>query len=246
MCCFSRPVKSVTDTNIFARSAGKERQFIVYSMKLNTESDLAMILPLPTPKGSADDSVKFISFEKYPKFFDDLDARFPKEINKNLPRGGLALGGVGALPVVQVGSFVASFVPSVKDFARLDDIFRLPAQTWDALPQYNESGFAVFQLKKGEKKIHPMAFDFPRANPKKLFFPTVHIHDGKVHEKAGFDHTLYAQASAGEDLVAWNESPQPAELFMKKLKEIGNVVDGKDHVYRKRMIGMLKNEDLYL
>ena len=38
-----------------------------------------------------------------------------------------------------------------------------------------------------------MAFDFPRA-AKKLFFPTVHIHDGKVHDKADFDHALYCQA----------------------------------------------------
>jgi hypothetical protein len=31
------------------------------------------------------------------------------------------------------------------------------------------------------RQVHPMAFDFPRRNPDLLYFPTVHIHDRKVH-----------------------------------------------------------------
>jgi hypothetical protein len=89
-----------------------------------------------------------------------------------------------------------------------------------------------------------MAFDFPRANPKKLFFPTVHVHDGKVEAKAHFDHTLYAQASGGETLVDWEESPQPAELFLKKLDQAHGIVDPKEHAYRKTLRGDLKNEDV--
>jgi hypothetical protein len=38
-----------------------------------------------------------------------------------------------------------------------------------------------------------MALSFPVREGGKLFFPTVHIHDGKVHPTERFDHTLYAQ-----------------------------------------------------
>lgn len=251
MCCFSRPVKRVFGTNIFARGSTKGRQFIVYSMSLMAEEDLAMILPLPVPAKTADDAVKFIDLSKFPKFFADLRAGFPEEPAKNDSRRPLALGGGGGiadpLKVVQVGSFEASFVPTVKDFDRLDERFRLPTGVWDKLPGYKNHGFAVFKLKKGESKVHPMAFEFPRANPKKLFFPTVHIHDGQVHAKADFDHALYCQHDADNDeavtIFDWRESPQPAGLFMK-IDAAQGIVDKNAHCYLREMHGMLKNEDL--
>jgi hypothetical protein len=49
MCCFSRHVEMVSNTNIFARSSEGSRQFIVYGMSIQTTEDLAMILPIPTP-----------------------------------------------------------------------------------------------------------------------------------------------------------------------------------------------------
>ena len=39
MCCFSRPVDRVANTNIFARSAKEGRQFLVYSMTLSAKED---------------------------------------------------------------------------------------------------------------------------------------------------------------------------------------------------------------
>src|SRR5262245_34353387 len=185
MCCFSRRVEKVANTSIFARASKDDRQYLVYSMTLSAKEDLAMILPIPTPKNTDEDAVKFISLKDYPAFFKDMARGF-------VPPGA-ALGGRGKkksdspepkLKVVEVGSFEASFVPGVRDFARLDERFRLPAGTWDDLPAYKEFGFAVFKLKSGEKEIHPMAFEFPRRNKKELFFPTVHIHDGKVHKSA--------------------------------------------------------------
>lgn len=243
MCCFSGKVQLVADTNIFARSAKDGRQFLVYSMKLDTKSEVAMILPIPTPKDSKEDAVKFINLEKYANFFDELRKGFPVPQTKN------GVGGRGEAPslglkVVEVGSFIASFVPAIKDFARLDAKFRLDSSVWDKLPQYKEWGFAVFQLKKGEQKVHPMAFEFPRAVPKTLFFPTVHIHDGTVHEKAKFDHMLFAQFTNGEMIPDWEESPQPAEMFLTKLDKAEGIIEGKEHVYRKTMKGMLRNTDV--
>ena len=121
MCCFSRPVKSVTSTNIFARSAQKERQFLVYEMKLAADEDLAMILPLPVPAKSAEDAVRFVSLEDYPEFFKDLAAGFPAPESKSRGDGAPALGKAEKpLAVVEVGAFEASFVPTVDDFSRLD------------------------------------------------------------------------------------------------------------------------------
>ena len=40
---------------------------------------------------------------------------------------------------------------------------------------------------------HPMAFAFETRMLNALFFPTVHIHDGKIHPREEFDHTLYMQ-----------------------------------------------------
>ena len=242
MCCFSKHVEVVADTNIFARASTEGRQFLVYSMQFKSGEDLAMILPLPTPKASAEDAVKFISLKNYETFFSDMRKGFPEPPPP--PRKG-ARGGGGQLVVVEVGDFIASFVPTIKDFARLDEKFRLPDGVWEKLPQYKEFGFAVFKLKKPEKgqsKVHPMAFEFPRLDKKVLFFPTVHIHDGKVSEKAKFDHSLFCQVS-GDAPLKWEESPKLADQFMK-VKETEGIVDGDAHVYRKLMKGTFANKDV--
>ena len=135
-------------------------------------------------------------------------------------------------------------MPTLKAFDRLDEAFKLPTKIWDGLPQYKDASFAVFQLKKGEKKVHPMAFEFPRRDPKTLFFPTVHIHDGTVHEKEKFDHVLYAQFESAP--MAWEESKQLAGQILSKPNDLHGIVDAKGHVYRKRMVGLLKNEDVYV
>jgi hypothetical protein len=241
MCCFSRAVERVSNTSIFARRSKGSGQNLVYSMLLAAREDLAMILPLPVPKGTGEDALQFISLEGYPDFFADLQTGFPQR--KVLAAGVKKAESKQKLAVVDVGSFEASFVPAVKDFERLDERFRLPRSTWDHLPAYADFGFAVFKLKAGRKKIHPMAFEFPRRDEKHLFFPTVHIHDGKVHATAEFDHVLYAQPSGDADLVLWEESSSPARDFVKVARARG-IVAADEHVYRLRVAGRRKNEDI--
>lgn len=250
MCCFSGHVERVADTSIFARSVDKGRQILVYAMTIETRSDVAMILPLPVPAGSPEDAVRFINLKEYPDFFVDLKAGFPEPVSRGVAPSAATPALKAEAPkleVVQVGEFEASFVPAVKDFGRLDARFRLPDQTWEQLPAYKDYGFAVFKLKATATEIHPMAFEFPRANPKQLFFPTVHIHDGKVHPKATFDHALYCQKRDGErlSLPDWRESDRTAAQFMKGSKAAG-VVDGARHCYLKQIRGERKNEDIVL
>lgn len=247
MCCFSRPVDSVSATNIFARSGAGGRQFIAYSMTLRAGEDLAMILPLPVKPGGGGKAVEFISLKDYPEFFADMKKGFP-ELPPPAPiTRSFSAAAASKLAVISVGNFDASFVPTIADFARLDERFRLPADAWEKLPAYKNHGFAVFKLKLGSASVHPMAFSFPRANPAELFFPTVHIHDGKVHKKAAFDHMLYCQRGAADQftLLDWDESVRPVGLYMQAVKA-GPLLDSGEHCYRRRLNGTLPNEDFVL
>ncbi len=242
MCCFSSEIESVKNTRIFARLDTKGRQFVIYAMSIKSKEDIAMVLPLPVLPGEGEQAVTFINLEKYPKLFDDMARGFPE----TLPAAdaiGEARPAVAAavLEVKQVGAFEASFVPAAADFDRLDKRFRLPEGTWDKLPGYKGFGFAVFKLRKGEHAVHPMAFSFPSAAPDRIFFPTLHIHDGEVHPKADFDHTLYCQGS-GLKHGEWRESPGIAMQFMNTALTKG-IVYGGLHVYKRTLNGELANTD---
>lgn len=248
MCCFSRPVERVSKTRIFARCIAAETQALVYQMNLKASEDLAMILPLPVHPGQRAEAVEFVNLEDYPEFFADLAKAFPVVMpaSDSLSWRKGPNSQSAPLPVEQVGAFEASYVPRVADFPRLDERFRLPAGTWDKLPAYQDYGFAVFKLKPGEKKIHPMAMTFRTALTGTLFFPTVHIHDGLVHDKEDFDHTLYAQGwtnalLGGQD---WEESPGLAEGAVK-VKNTKGLVWGGGHLYRREIRGKRKNEDIF-
>lgn len=248
MCCFSRKVELVKGTSIFARESEKSRQFLVYEMTFKAAEDLAMVLPLPVPHQTAEKSVRFINLEKYPDFFKDLATGFPNASVKAASMGSGSFGGGTPSPkleVVSVGAFEASFIPTVGDFSRLEDRFRLPDGTWEKLPRYKNYGFAVFKLKQDVRKTHPMAFEFPRANPDQLFFPTVHIHDGQIHDRAAFDHTLYAQFGEHRpnSIHVWTESTQPVGMVLK-IDKCEDLVDEEAHAYMRVIRGVRKNADV--
>lgn len=262
MCCFSvvspigmiarlfsllAPPVHVSATNIFARMAAPGEQVLAYSMNIDTKQPVAMILPLPVVVGSGEDAVKFVSLEKQPRMFERLHALF--EIMQPAARkGGFSISLSAPRPklvVHEVGSFIASYVPTRADFTRLDERFRIPDVLFDAVPHYVDYGFAVFQFAPGKKTVHPMAMRFPTRAPDKLFFPTVHVHDGRFKPKAKFDHALYYQTprriQVGEympygafenDAVGWavpNDSyeglvsPNDAIMMRKLHKRLPNV-----------------------
>lgn len=246
MCCFSGNVKFVRGTCIFTRMTEPGRQCIVYQMEMAADAEVAMILPLPVAAGSGDQALSFIDLSKYPNFFKDLATGFPRPMPRASFSGGPAVASA-PLEVKQVGAFEASFVPTVKDFERLDTRFRLPTDVWQSLPQYADHGFAVFKLRAGEHRVHPMAFTFPTRHADRLFFPTVHIHDGKVHEEEDFDHYLYCQVGSPGLFATlhWEESPTLASSFAK-VALAQKLIDPTGHVYRKSLTGKMKNEDIIL
>jgi len=251
MCCFSvaspvgwfqrlfPPKVHVSKTNIFARMIEPGRQALAYGMNLEATREIAMVLPLPVVPGSGEDAVTFIDLHEHPRMFDDLAALF--HVLQPLSRKGgpsRSLGFAPKLVVHKVGSFIASYVPTRADFVRLDPRFRLPEVLFDAVPAYADHGFAVFQLEPGKVTVHPMAMRFPTRDPQRLFFPTVHVHDGRFHATAKFDHALYYQRESGVpgDMV----SP------LKPHKTYAGLVEPELPVIRRLLHARLPNADHWI
>lgn len=87
-----------------------------------------------------------------------------------------------------------------------------------------------------------MAFDFPRRDPSSLFFPTVHVHDGAVHEEASFDHHLYCQLADVSEVASWESSAGPLGGFVDVERAAG-LVDGDAYCFRRQLVGVLPNRD---
>ena len=253
MCCFSvprpgvlarlkGPALHVANTRIFARHLDDTWQGLAYAMDLSVGSDVAMILPLPVAPGAGEAGLEFIDLSAAPKLFEQLADGFPVPAAA-MPRSR-SLAPAAPRPrlkVHAVGSFDASFVPAVDDFDRLDPRFQLPRETWDAIPAVADFGFAVFMLRKGQRqRVHPMGLRFRRRDAR-LFFPTVHIHDGQVHPNADFDHTLYAQGIVDE---AWGPSFAPAEQFVD-IDTCGGLVQGDRRVFSLTLAGRRPNADTW-
>jgi hypothetical protein len=247
MCIFSQSVRHVSKTRVYARIKG-ERQHLVYEMRLASETDLAMILPLPT-KTAGEDQVSFVALSEYEGFFEDVERCFPRPVSRGL--GDLAMAGRGGAPLVvhRVGAFDASFVPGRADFRRLDPRFRLADDVWRQLPAYSDFGFAVFQLRAGDAGVHPMALSFATRNPDAIYFPTTHVHDGTVHPVAQFDHSLYAQGEReSRDWVRGSVLPSKVMKFGNFLisDRTKGLVDAHAPIAGRDLYGAFPNEDIWV
>lgn len=213
MCCFSQPVERVEETRIYARPQG-ERQLIVYELKLLARGDLAMVLPIPVADRH-ENAITFVDLSSSPGFFTTLARAFGPL--RRVARAGRGVEATANLAVHRVGAFEASFVPRALDFDRLDPRFAIPSALWATVPEVRDYGFVVFKLRGAApeprtvdgasptlRAFHPMAFWFPRADRERVFFPTLHVHDGSVRSHAHFDHVLYTQTEAPQP--SWERS----------------------------------------
>ena len=225
-------------------------------MNYESRDDNAMILPVPIKLPAHGDRLRFVDLNEYDEFFDDLAAGFPYSVpsfNIGCSSEIDAVSG-NVLEIFEVGNYIASFVPKLADFSRLDERFRLPESTWSQIPNYATYGFAVFQLAAGALTPHPMAFEFEIGDDS-IYFPTMHIHDGQVHDSEEFDHVIYLQ-HAGFDSRAYGyqnsdvadkstglvRSKYVAKHFCDMNRSNG-VVDGDLLVHRKTIRGVLPNRD---
>jgi hypothetical protein len=200
MCIISLPVERVNATKIFSCFTEDEgRQFVIYSNQVTTDEDYnMMILPVPNPA-----SVDLINLNHYPNFFEDCQKNF----YYSTPRQDYNTRSMSAsfdryerppLPVYNVGSYVASIVPSVSDFDRLNprhfpvssDLRQILGRQYDS-----EFGFICCRLKSGNHTYHPFAYSHDRHTSRLLFIPTFHYHPHDVgsvrHVDADWDHVIY-------------------------------------------------------
>lgn len=239
MCIFSGRSHTlvVSGTRIFGRRDGS-RQALAYEMTLRAREEVAMVLPLPAR--GAEDAVTFVDLSDYPTLFDDLalavgDEGWALAVPQPAKRAAPL-----QLVVHEVGAFVASFVPSIAEFHRLDPRFRLDDSIWRALPGYHDWGFAVFQLQRGDRRVHPIALWLEARDPGRLFFPTVHVHDGFVHPRADFDHELYWQ---GPPAPGAQTSQGPLDALGVKRAQ-GLLV--AERVHRRTIRGAHPNADVWI
>ena len=240
MCCIMPRVERVFNTNLFARLSGKKTQFLVYQMTYEAKNPVAMILPIPVALPARENAVRFLNLKPYPTFFTDLRQAFPAP---------MAFGRAShddskaaePIRVETVGDFEASFVPSQRDFHRVDPRFRISKSAFQKLPQYRDYGFVVFQFKETHGTPHPMAFEFPTRNASQLYFPTVHVHDGLVHPREHFDHMLYYQGGGVEGM----RSDGAASKHVAIEKTLG-IVEGRLVLQRVPLEGYLPNRDWWL
>jgi hypothetical protein len=257
MCCFSAKTE-VHGTSIFARLTKPGVQALAYQMTYKASEPTAMILPLPVALPAREDSVRFVDLKAYPDFFSSLDAGFP-HVERSSLFGSKSAAAVppSQLAVHEVGDFIASFVPTVADFDRVDARFVISKDVWAKIPAYKDYGFAVFQLEELSGAPHPMAFELHSRLAETVFFPTVHIHDGTVHDTDQFDHALYLQASAFDGRVSDYDGPDaidkhtgfvrsklPARDFADAARAKG-LIDPSLLVHKVTMSGTLPNRDTF-
>ncbi len=215
MCCFSGPVTSVSGTKIFASmrvllaTEGERAQILAYEAMVTTEASNAMVLPIPVRPDVGADGIVLLDMSSVPDFFLVL-FRLVEAGTPRLPTFSAPFP-QPQLTVHRVGAYDVSIVPTIEDFGRLSSLFRLgPSRSPVGLgvsleqPQgllqvfrqrYPGHSFVVCQIAPGKVDLHPFGVMFLPRHPDHLFFPTLHIHDGALHEKAHFDHQIFAQGA---------------------------------------------------
>ena len=217
-----------------------------------------MVLPVPVVlKGPA--NFEFLDLSKVPSLFEQFQEAWVGhglfDCAEDTPQRE-------PIAVVQVGNFDASFLPSQSDFQRLDSRFRLDPEVLSQLPQYGDFGFAVFQLRPGHQQVHPMGFSFHTRMPKHLFFPTVHVHDGELHDRERFDHVLFCQTktdlekSPHPDCLSntqvpgsrpfgnWELSLDGLGSFVEEPSAVKSLMSLESRGYRRYLVGPWKNVDI--
>jgi hypothetical protein len=233
MCIISGNVHKVAKTNIFvAPLEDGQRQLTVYSNVVDLSEDQGvMVLPLPFPPGRptrnhpqvGSAQVEFVDLTAYPQLFDDLKSitldLAPNPIGKS--RGGG--GGGKSLAVVDVGSYKASFVPTMADFKHLDSSeFPVKPEVLQFMrSQYQEdrTAFVVCRLQKS-KAYHPFGY-IHFITDQRMFIPTMHYHydaDSGM-EEVDWDHSIYIWNSllADEDCCSKVFVNQKIDQVLQKL-----------------------------
>jgi hypothetical protein len=96
-----------------------------------------------------------------------------------------------------------------------------------------------------------MAFLFPTRRPDALFFPTLHVHDGKFHPTAEFDHVLYFQGTTRPFRFRGGPEEETtgamtARECLVRAEATGGLVEGDRPLSRVAITGRHLNADTWI
>ncbi len=234
MCIIQGGAKLVADTKILVAPIvssidAEPQQFTVYCNKVSLEAKQgAMILPFPKS------ACTFFDLSEYKGLFDDLNMMWPRS------RGGSTKS--HHLEIQQVGSYKASVVPDIADFARLSDIFVIDHRVKRFIQKCYPAGYSfVVCLLDQEKEYHPFGYIHGRPSADKLFIPTMHFHQHSGRH-VDWDHEIYTVNSRMLDVpymfqkeIGKPSLSQPDKLpaNMEPIQTIYGYKTGPPHTYNR-------------
>lgn len=220
MCIITGPVRSVQQTKIFVMPStdihmegeGQEqRQLTVYKNNVHTVSENMMILPVPWPE-----TVRFEEefMKTYPTLFTDLEKslyRFSSPTQTqtlSFTRSAVST----PLPVLKVGSYEVSVVPSAKELSNLNtSVFSLSPELKGLLAAHYSApfGFLCCKLRAGLQSYEPLAYSHRRWKQTSLFVPTMHYHAHvEVASRDVLGYSYFGEVSSASGLAAVEKDPE--------------------------------------
>jgi hypothetical protein len=94
-----------------------------------------------------------------------------------------------------------------------------------------------------------MAFSFRTRDPSTLFFPTVHVHDGRFHEEAEFDHIFYTQNEPKRARARswptefWMPGSEAASRYLS-VRHTHSLVNPNAQCLQASLVGAWRNSDI--
>lgn len=194
------PARSAEDAVRFINLESASHFFSRLDRLFHHENELFFSSPGPAPAAPLavyDVGCFEASFVPGVDKFDRLDPRFrlPRDVWARAPQysdWGFAVFQLKAKVAADPGWQRESLLPQSPQAKR-------PGSTADAIPRDHDATGEELPT----RLFHPMAFEFPRRDVSRLFFPTLHIHDGAIHPQARFDHALYGQVGKKSPLLAF-------------------------------------------
>lgn len=203
MCIIAGEVRQVSNTNILVapmktkNAQGGDRQLTVYCNSVTTKNRGAMILPFPARQVLGDETAgcEFFDLSNYTHLFHDLkDLCWPAYFTSQSSMT-FSNSATPQLKVYDVGSYKASIVPHVRDFQRLNQLYRIsPALIHFMQNQYPQHfSFVVCQLDVN-KTYHPFGYIHDMLPNNQMFIPTMHWHQHESLDTASrvdWDHQIF-------------------------------------------------------
>lgn len=218
MCIIQGDNPNVKKTRILVAPIDSFWQFTMYGNEVSFQSPqsfAAMILPVPS---GADPELIDLS-----RVSDCLDVLSRYLIPPSLSAASFSITNSSKsrsdsyLEVTEVGSYLASVVPTLSDFHRIDpSVFVLDPTVFQVLSQYYPTDFQfVVCMLQQHKAYHPLGILHRRLPDSRLFLPTLHFHYSQAshQDHTDWDHEIFCCDSRIVEALPWQyQSPNAVDM----------------------------------